>query len=386
MRTWTILATLVLANTATAAPVDIATASRAHTGIRKGLGFLVAGQQPDGGWVAFDKSHPAITALVVSALAKDPDYGPKHPSVQRGLEFMLRSVQPDGGIYVDGEGMPNYHTSVALLALASIKDPAHAQKITDAQNFLKRLQWDEGEGHEANSPWYGGAGYGQSKRPDLSNTQLMLEALHESGLSPEDPVYKKAMVFVGRCQMLGETNDQEFARESADGGFVYSPANGGESKAGTDVVGDRPRLRSYGSMTYAGFKSLLYAKVDRNDPRVKAAVDWIHRNYTLDRNPNMPDAQSKEGLYYFYHVFARALSAWGEDTIVDGKNVPHNWRVDLIEKLISLQREDGSWVNEADRWYEGNPHLVTAYAILALQTAVEEREGHSPSPRGRGPG
>ncbi|MCH7925963.1 MAG: hypothetical protein IIC51_10560 [Planctomycetes bacterium] len=38
--------------------------------------------------------------------------------------------------------------------------------------------------------------------------------------------------------------------------------------------------------------------------------------------------------------------------------------------LVSLQRDDGSWVNDADRWYEGNPQLVTAYALLALQTAL----------------
>ncbi len=354
----------------TAAPIDLGLASRGHASVRKGLAYLAAGQQPDGGWVAFEKSHPAITALVVNTLSQDADYGPKHPAVQRGLAFMLRFVQPDGGIYVEGEGMPNYHTSVALLALASVKDPAHADRVSAAQAFLKKLQWDEGEGHETSSPWFGGAGYGKSKRPDLSNTQLMLEALHQSGLSPDDPVYKKAMVFVERCQMLGDSNDQEFAKESVDGGFVYSPANGGESKAGTTLVRDRPQLRSYGSMTYAGFKSLLYAKVDRNDKRVQAAVDWIRRNYTLDANPNMPNEQSKEGLYYFYHVFARAMDAWGEETVLDGKNAPHHWRAELCEKLIALQREDGSWVNEADRWYEGNPHLVTAYAILALQTAL----------------
>ncbi len=350
--------------------LELAVASQAHAAVGKGIAYLVAGQRVDGGWEAFDKSHPAVTALAVQALAQDPDYGPRHASVTRGLEFMLRSVQPDGGIYVEGEGMPNYHTSVALLALASLKDAAHAKTIENAQSFLKRLQWDEGEGHEAASPWYGGAGYGQSKRPDLSNTQLMIEALHESGLSAEDPVYKKALTFIVRCQMLGTSNDQDFAVETVDGGFIYSPANGGESKAGTEVVGDRPRLRSYGSMTYAGFKSLLYARVDRDDPRVQAAVGWIRRHYTLDHNPNMPEAQSREGLYYYFHVFARAMNAFGEETLVDAGGVPRRWRAELCEKIVSLQRPDGSWVNDADRWYEGNPHLVTAYAILALQTAL----------------
>ena len=350
--------------------VDFQTATRAHARIRKGLEYLAAGQRPDGGWEAFGNSHPAITALVIKALAQDPDYGPNHAVVRRGLDFVLRHVQPDGGVYVKDEGMRNYHTSVALMALSAMKDPAHAETISSAQSFLTKLQWDAGEGHEASSTWYGGQGYGRHKRPDLSNTQLMLEALAQSGLPEDDPAYRKAMVFVGRCQLLGESNDQPFAEGSTDGGFIYTPANGGESKAGTDVVEDRPRLRSYGSMTYAGFKSMLYAKIARDDPRVKAAVDWIRRHYTLDHNPNMPAAQTKDGLYYYYHVFARAMHAWGEETIVDSKGVPHQWRSELCRTLTALQREDGSWVNEQDRWFEGNPHLVTAYAILAMQTAL----------------
>jgi squalene-hopene/tetraprenyl-beta-curcumene cyclase len=171
--------------------------------------------------------------------------------------------------------------------------------------------------------------------------------------------------------MLGSTNDQPFATGSIDGGFVYSPVNDGESKAGTAMEGDRPRLRSYGSMTYSGFKSMLYAKVDRDDERVMRCLDWIRKHYTLDHNPNMPGAQSREGLYYYYHVFARALHAWGDQTIRDQAGDSHPWRQELCEKLISLQRDDGSWVNSEDRWFEGNPHLVTAYAVLALQTALQ---------------
>ena len=352
--------------------LDPGLAFEARAAIEHGLAYLLTAQRPDGAWEAFGRSHPAITALAVKALIQDPHHGRGHPAAKRGLDFVLRYVQPDGGVYVPGEGMRNYHTSVALMALAATKDPAHNDRIAQAQRFLKKLQWDQGEGHETSSPWYGGQGYGQHKRPDLSNTQLMIEALKQSGLPPDDPVYQKALVFIGRCQMLGESNDQTFAKESVDGGFIYTPVAGGESKAGVDVVNGRPQLRSYGSMTYAGFKSLLYANVDRDDIRVQRAIDWIRRNYTLDHNPNMPLAQSKQGLYYYFHVFARAMRAWGEETIPDGQGVPHRWRAELCRKLTALQRDDGSWVNEEDRWYEGNPHLVTAYAILAMQTALLE--------------
>lgn len=368
---FTVCFTHLVGMSAMAGPaIDLGLRVKAQASVAKALKYLAAGQGEDGGWEAFGRSHPAITALVVKCLMQDEHYGPNHPIAKRGLDFVLRFVQPDGGVYVPGEGMRNYHTSVALLALSAQKDAAHAATIKNAQRFLKRLQWDAGEGHETSSTFYGGQGYGKHKRPDLSNTQLMLEALHQSGLPADDPVYRKALVFVSRCQMLGRSNDQTFADESVDGGFVYTPVGGGESKAGTEVVAGRPRLRSYGSMTYAGFKSLLYANVDRNDARVQGAIAWIRRHYTLGHNPNMPETKSKQGLYYYYHVFARAMYAWGEKSIRDVDGISHNWRGELAEKLMSLQRPDGSWVNEEDRWFESNPHLVTAYAVLAIQTLL----------------
>lgn len=330
--------------------------------------FLIAAQDKDGAWAA--DTGPGITALVVTALAGEKEAGPKHPAVQRGAAWVFRSQRPDGGIY-SGEGLlKNYETSVALMMLVALGDPAHQSAIAAAQKFLKDNQWDESEGRSVDDPFYGGAGYGQGERPDLSNTQMMLEALHASGVPADDPVYRKALVFIQRCQMLGEHNDQPFAKGSTDGGFIYSPAKGGESKAGEwEVRGGRKELRSYGSMTYAAFKSMLYCGLKRDDPRVRAAVDWITRYWTLDFNPNMPADRCRQGLYYYYHVFARALAAWGEEVIRDEAGRDHYWRKELVDELARQQRPDGSWVNEQDRWMEGKPELVTAYALLALQAA-----------------
>jgi squalene-hopene/tetraprenyl-beta-curcumene cyclase len=349
-------------------PVDLAAITAPV--LERALSFLAASQQPDGGWVGYQKSDPAITALVAKCFIQSPRYGPRHPIAQRALELVLSYTQPDGGIYVEGQGLRNYQTSVCLMALAATKDAQYRRQIRAAQEFLTGLQWDEGEGYERDSPWYGGTGYGRQKRPDLSNTQMMLEALAQSGLPPEHPSYGKAVTFISRCQMLSLSNDQPLAAGSTDGGFVYTPVNGGESKAGTVTVEGRPRLRTYGSMTYAGFKSLLHARVDRDDIRVQRAVDWIRRYYTMDSNPNMPGAQSQQGLYYYYHVFAKALQAWGEDEITDAAGRPHRWREELCLRLERRQRADGSFVNPADRWLEGNAYLVTAYSVLAIQTAL----------------
>ena len=72
------------------------------------------------------------------------------------------------------------------------------------------------------------------------------------------------------------------------------------------------------------------------------------------------------GLYYYYQLFAKALSAMDQPTITDASGKAHNWRADLVRALVSRQQADGSWVNSNARWMEGDPNLVTGYALLAL--------------------
>lgn len=335
--------------------------------MRRGAEYLLAAQDKDGAWTP--EAGPGVTCLILKALIQEHTVGPEHPAVQRGIRFVLRSQRDDGGFYSSGGLLKNYETSVALSMFSAIKSEQFKPQIAKAQQFLKQLQWDEGEEKSPDDAWYGGAGYGQHKRPDLSNTQMMLEALRDSGLPKDDPTYKKALVFIQRCQMRGESNDQDLAKGSTQGGFIYTAANGGESKAELVETDGRTELRCYGSMTYAGFKSMLYAGLEKDDPRVLAALDWIGRHWTLDHNPNMPEKQSKQGLFYFYHVFGRALETWGEDVVKDSVGREHNWRRELVAKLGNLQRDDGSWINEADRWMEGIPALTTAYAMLSLQAA-----------------
>lgn len=354
------------------------TRERAERLIQRGAAFLIAAQNAEGGWD--ENNSIGVSALATRALALASEVGPRHPATRRGVRAVLRAQRPDGGIYSAAGLHNNYETSVAISMLAAMRDDALRNEIERARKYVTALQWDETENRSPDDVFYGGAGYGHGKRPDLSNTQIMLDALRDSGLPKDDPAYAKAMIFVQRCQMRGETNDQPFARGASDGGFIYSPANGGESKAGyveSENGGDRDaqdrRLRSYGSMTYAGFKSMLYAGLDRNDPRVQSAWDWIRAHYTLDHNPNMPERQAREGLYYYYHVFARALAAWGDDVVADRQGRRHNWRRELVEHLEAAQRSDGSWVNSEDRWMEGNPVLATSFAVLALAESFTPR-------------
>src|SRR5262249_16895648 len=118
-----------------------------------------------------------------------------------------------------------------------------------------------------------------------------------------------------------------------------------------------------GGMTYGGLKSFLYAGVSKDDPRVKAAVNWVRRHYTLEENPGM----GQSGLYYYYHTFGKAMTAWGEDRFADAAGKKHDCRRELFDALKKRQQEDGSWQNKADRTFgESNSELSTAFALLSL--------------------
>ena len=334
----------------------------------KGVSFLMEkGRNATDG--SFSKElSPAVTALCVSALVRN-GIPVGNAKVQQSLSFLESLVREDGGIYANKSNLRNYETSVSLIAFHQCNVDGKYDTILDrGSKFLKGIQWDEGEGHGIESNHHGGQGYGSHQRPDLSNTSFFIDQLKE--LEDEDmqnsDAVRKAVVFTSRCQnMASPFNAAEFTEhipEGDVGSMIYSAVGKGETKAAALPNTPAGGLRGYASMTYAGLKTFLYAGMDRDDIRVRAAMDWISRHYDLDSNPGM----GQQGLYYYYHVFGKTMLAVGEPTLTDHEGVEHNWRDDLVTKLASLQKEDGSWTNEQDRWYEGDPNLVTAYSLLAI--------------------
>jgi squalene-hopene/tetraprenyl-beta-curcumene cyclase len=368
--------TVALLPVGAAAADKVVAQSRSDTSLRqeldiaigKGLTWLAGQQKPDGAWGMAE--FPALSGLALTAFQGDPTgfYKNKYEAnISKGYEQLLSHVQPDGGIYV--EKLANYNTSISMMALLVANNPAYEPILKKARQF-EIGQQDLRSGDDAVS---GGIGYGGSyHHSDLSNTTYALEALHftqylksDVANDPEakDLNWKAAIQFISRTQNLPGSNDQKWASGDPDnkGGFIYFP---GDSKAGEQKLENgKTALRSYGSMSYAGLLSFIYAQVDKNDPRVKAVIDWLSRNYTLAENPGM----GQEGLYYYYHTMAKALSAAGIDTLTlkDGTKV--NWRQDLAKRLLNLQNADGSWVNQSGRWMERDPTLATAYGVITLE-------------------
>jgi squalene-hopene/tetraprenyl-beta-curcumene cyclase len=344
-----------------------------HT-LDKGLAFLKTKQNPDGYWSTSD--YPAITGLVIYAFLNSDKYGAgkERPDfIQRGIDFIIQNIKPDGGIYK--ADLPNYNTSICMMALIATKDPQYNPILLKARNYLPTLQLDKKEKGETDTIYNGGIGYGTKDHSDMSNTYIALEALKMSQFLKAESKkemfaknlnWQAALKFVQRCQNLTSTNDQSWASDDSlnKGGFIYFPGN---SKAGEQKLENgQTALRSYGSMTYAGLLSLIYADVKKDDERIQAAYSWLIKNYTLKENPGA----GQQGLYFYYHTMAKALTVYGKDYLytADGKKI--NWREELVSKLIEKQKGEGFWVNNNGRWWENDPVLVTAYSLIALNMVI----------------
>ena len=326
--------------------------------VERGIAYLSTTQDDDGSYSSF--AGTGVTSLVTTALLRH-GRTPADPQIARSMSYLQTQVQKDGGVYQKGSRYRNYETCLAMLCFTEANHNGRYDKLLDqAEGFVKDLQWDGGEGHDPSSTSYGGAGYGKHNRPDLSNTSFLIEALKSVGTDPDDPAMQRALAFVSRCQNLETThNDTKFAAKNPDGGFYYTAAAGGSSQAGETAGGG---LRSYGSMTYAGLKSMIYAGVSPEDPRVKSAFQWVQKHYSIQKNPGL----GGNGLYYYFHTFAKTLDAIGEETIVDATGTKHLWRQELIDELARRQQPDGSWLNTNERWLESDPNLVTGYVLLTL--------------------
>jgi squalene-hopene/tetraprenyl-beta-curcumene cyclase len=335
-----------------AGAIDPALKDRAKQAVDEGLSYLRAHQEKDGSW----SGSVGVTALALRAYLESyrkyrEDDG---PFITKPVKYLLAHQNSDGSLSESNQNR-NYNTAVAINALVATENPAHADAIKAGQKYIKDLQLDESDEYTRDHKYYGGIGYGGDERPDLSNAHMAIEALRNTSFDPKDPVWEKALVFVNRSQNRSESNDQPWAAN--DGGFTYMP--GYSPHGGTG---------SYGSMTHAGLIALLFAGVDKKDPRVQAAYNWIRANYTLESNPG---AKNNQGLFYYYQAFAKSMAAYGEDEIIDDKGAKHNWREDLMRQLLKLRDKDGSWVNnDSPRWWEGDRNLVTAWSIIALNLAL----------------
>ncbi len=348
-----------------------------------GLAFLASTQNPNGSFGVIPGAEEAgdvgITGLVLKAFADAPEdlRAPYALAIEKALDYLQAAAREDGAIGDPMQGLGNYRTSMGILALSALDAEKYSDLIAGARDWLMANQFHEGNldvGRD--SPHFGGFGYDKtSSKPDadMSNTQYALEALIAAGVPKDSEVFQRALVFLQRSHD-SEANDLPGIKVEGSGGFFYDPALSRNKSTVTEHEDGTVSVAPYASMTYAGLKSMIYAGLDKEDPRVVAAIDWIRAHYTLEENYGLgtrdDPAGSQQGLYYYYGTFARALEAYGERVIVGDDGEEHVWAEDLIAKLVSVQKPEKFWQNENSRWWEQDPVLVTAYACQALGVAL----------------
>jgi squalene-hopene/tetraprenyl-beta-curcumene cyclase len=342
-------------------PPDISFRHEVEHAIDKGAQWLQSNQNSNGWWSTADQ--PAVTALALSALMGEPSGELRtHPNagVERGYKFVTDHAKPDGSIYE--KGLMNYNTSICMMGLLAAQNPEYDPVLRKARQWVISEQIGGG-----------GVGYGDhGDHSDMNNTFTALQALYYSKyLAPKpdstlagekDLNWAGAIQFIQSCQNLPAYNKQPWVSSDPkdEGGFVYYP---GDTRGGrTTNAQGRVALRSYGSISYAGLLSYIYADLKPDDPRVTAVYGWLRNNFTLDENPGM----GQQGLYYYLHLMTKALAIYGVDQLpVKGQTV--DWRREVAMKLINLQKADGSWANGNGRWWEHDPALVTSYSVMSLE-------------------
>lgn len=347
--------------------------------IKQGVHFLYQNQDATGWWSNSDL--PALTGLALVALkmADVSELDRKYESERmRAYDYLTSLAKPDGTIHAGR--LVNYNTACSLMALSVSDQPRFNDLIEKARKYIASSQIDLNEKGKLDNAHDGGVGYNSKyNHSDMNNTLMAIEAMRMSELALKNSAESNQDLkndldwgalehFLASCQNLPErSNNPNLSKRPEDrGGFIYHP---GESKAGEvqDTENKRVSLRSYGSISYAGMMSFAYARIGKDDDRVKAVTSWLGNNYTLQENPGM----GQEGIYYYFHLMAKALSAQQVEELKGAEGQSIKWKTDLAKRLIQLQQPDGSWKNSNKRWMEGDPILTTSYVLVALALLIK---------------
>lgn len=334
----------------------------------KALTFLSTTQDKDGAWGASAGHKVGVTAVVLEAWTHAPAavreaHKDLEPKFVAAAEYLASRQLPSGAI-APAQEYQNYSTGLSVLALARYDAKKYQPVIAKAVAYLKTGQAREETNYDPERHTsYGGFGYGSTLRTDLSNTWIALDGLRAAGVPKEDPLWGRANRFARSCQNSSEVNPwaEKLDFVGDDGGSMYLPNN---SPAGTaEGEGGKAHPKSYGSMTAAMILTYLWSGEKAEAKPVALGTGWLEKNWTVTANPGTKK-DGQEGRYYYLRVLAKALQALETETVGETK-----WRPALIEALVEAQQENGSWINPVDRWTEGDPALVTGYALTALGIA-----------------
>lgn len=350
--------------------------------------YLVRHQSADGAWrsdvYGNFKEGDALTPLVLHALLHVPESPRRDTALQKGRDY-LASPEFIKRLAADEDhrlNYPTYSASLAVLVLSGSKETAHRKARNAWLSFLRRRQLTEEKGWQPDDLAYGSWGLagepphkpsGENVLPpfaqaNLSATVFALDGLRAAGCSEADPAFAKALRFVRRCQN-NETGAGQRNTDLDDGGFYFSIEDVVRNKAGSVTRENQTRYRSYGSATADGLRGLLICGLTPDDTQVKAAREWLHREFEADNHPGQytPEQEPLRNAVYYYYCRSTAMT-FRMDGVREFKKPTGSvvWAETLATTLLKRQRSDGSWENDANSQRENDPLLATSMAATSL--------------------
>jgi len=354
--------------------------------------YLIGQQLADGAWRSElkgpFKDGGSLTPLAVHALHVSPPNEAVLAAGSKGADYLAAMVQPDGTIDPGPFGLsyPVYTAALSVLTLSETAQARHRRARDAWLSYLRARQLTEDLGWRPADKPYGGWGFcsrlPRKPAPDefgppllesnLSATTFALAAMRAAGCDAADPAFRKALVFIKRCQNYGD-NAEDLDPRWDDGGFFFiydDPVRNKAGVLGKDATG-RDRFHSYGSTTADGLRALLASGLPRDDARVLAARRWLETNFDAQSHPGtyaLNRKRDQEAVYYYYSwSMAQALKSLGVVELRT-KTATIRWAEALVDELLRRQEKDGSWINASEQVREDDPLVATPLAMAALAT------------------
>lgn len=309
------------------------TAAQVKESIEQGCKYLEGQQHPDGHWTDHPGEPGGLTALCTLALlncgrTKDD------PRVKNALDYLNGMTNPER----------TYSVSLMIMAFAQADPIKYRLKITGLAKWLEARQIRDGD---AKGGWtYSSRG----GRPDNSNSQFALLALHEAeraGVKIDDQTWQLAYNYWTRPGL-----------QNLDGGFGYDtghPSSGSMTCAGiASLIIARDRLQA-GDARIVDGRIQCCGNQEPSDPRDDALL-WMSKSFSVQRNPN-----SSSWLLYYLYALERVGRMSGQRTIGG-----HDWYREGSEHLVAQQGAtlNNSW--QGVGFIEDNPLVATSFALLFL--------------------
>lgn len=347
--------------------------------LRRGVAWLVAAQDKDGGWHSETygalRGGAAVTALVLESLAQLPaELRDQLADVSLDAgRFLQAGIDRRGGVACpDGTlDYPVYASAQILVAARRLPLGLSLERRLRVARYLLDAQLLAPQGFAPEDSHFGGwdlaGAAGGPRRSTGSNISLVRSAMEGVAAAYEDEelagklesgrrslAIESALRWLNRCQA-----------PTGDGGFVFAPEPSSlDNKAGWSDS-ERRAPRSYATATGDGLRGLVACRVPPDDSRRATATRWLADHWSVERVSGFADDDESrgwsDGLRYYHFASLGSCLNW----VAAGGDVVER-RQKLSQTVRSLQRADGSWRNASPRMREDDPLIATSLALQAL--------------------